>query len=182
MTRTKSIKKLAAMIVCVAMLFSLLAIGASAQTLTTGTYVNDTTGTDASGSPIYFYAVNNGQPGAAAPHGNNVVNSYDIIDNGDGTFGAVIYFQTGHVQPYPGSPNYTVIVENFETGGDIESLFDVSEQTATISDITAAIVTDPGSADYGRAVLPVILSFEYPELGSHPGGQNFFLKLDHFDR
>ncbi|MDR2671689.1 MAG: hypothetical protein LBC26_08230, partial [Oscillospiraceae bacterium] len=82
--------KVYALVLAAVLVFSMFAISASAQV---GQYVN-VTPTDLSGYPVYFYSASSGN---AAPHGNNVVDSYDVDLTADT---ATIYFKLGHVTTY----------------------------------------------------------------------------------
>lgn len=77
MTRTKSFNKLIAMVICIAMVLSLMAISASAA------------------SPTYFY-VNMGGSWVGIPHGQDVVASVDTVTDPDE---AIVTFGNG---TYPG--------------------------------------------------------------------------------
>lgn len=157
MTRTKSFNKLLVMVVCIAMMLSFTVLSASALTEQIGEFVNDSL-YDSNGDPVYFYTL----AGAPSPHGNNVVNSYDLVDNGSGGYDAYVYFQQGSVTPPypPNAPTVDVVVEDIASSGS----FDTSTGILYISNVTYE--------------TPVTLYFFYPGTGSHPGGQDFILKLD----
>ncbi|MDR1158443.1 MAG: hypothetical protein LBK75_09130 [Oscillospiraceae bacterium] len=152
--------------------FSVFAISASAQV---GQYAN-TAPLDENDDPVYFYSASTGN---AAPHGNNVVDSYDV-DLDDDT--ATIYFKLGHVtvtRPGVGVVfDDDVIVEGFTVdGGSVD--FNVNQTTG----VGTAVIYD--LSDYFETVggvtvarIPVTVAFYYPGEDDHPGGQDFILQLN----
>jgi hypothetical protein len=175
-------KRLYALTLAAVLAFSVFALSASAQV---GQYVN-TSATDSNGDPVYFYAYTldvNGDIvlGNAAPHGNNVVDSYDVdLTTAPGT--ATIYFKMGHVTiTRPGAGvvfDDDVIVKDLTVDGgnvtfDIDPITGVG--TVVIDDLSDYFET-VNAATVAR--IPVTIAFFYPGAGTHPGGQNFILQLD----
>jgi hypothetical protein len=143
---------------------------------------------DTNASDIYFYYYDeDDEEIEESPHGQDVINSYSYVDEGNGVYTLTLYFQTGYVAPIPNNPNIEFPVNviaiaapgvSYVNATPVEQALDANEDPIVGVGV-ATITLTVENIVIGEDTVPAFyIQLFFDNTVEHDPGQTLYLVLD----